>query len=118
MPTERGAVMLTPPSHHWECDCGRTAVTHERRPHSQMHACALVGGLLAPYRPAGARGKLTAAIREDYEAHAGRLGAETLQRDSAGRPHVSVTAEYDLPDGSTRQHVALFVPGININIGL
>jgi len=113
-----GAILLTPPVHHWECPaCDRTAVTHEQRPHSQMHACAGLGGLLAPYIPAGTRGRVTAAVREDYEAHAGRAGTETLQRDDRGVPHLSVTAEYDTPDGGTRQHVAIFVPGININIG-
>lgn len=111
-------VLLTPPEHHWHCPaCDRTAVTHEKRPHSQLHPCPGVGGLLAPYAPVPpgqdrARGKLTAIVREDYEAHAGRVGgAETLRRDESGRPITRVTAEYD--GGAAH---ALFVPGINIEM--
>lgn len=113
-----GAFLLTPPEQHWECSCGRTSVTRIVQPHAQLHPCPLVGGLLTPYRPAGTRGQVTAALREDYEHSGERLPGttETLARDERGRPHISVTAEYDTPDGGTKQHIALFVPGVNIDL--
>lgn len=111
-----GGVLLAPPEHHWRCPaCDRTAVTREARPHSQLHACPSVGGLMTPYAPdTGARvlGRVSAQVREDYEKHAARIGPETLHRDDTGRPYTSVTTEYD--GGS---HVALFLPGIHISTG-
>lgn len=123
----QAAMLLTPPERHWAClACGRTSVTHEARPHSQLHPCPSMGGLLTPYAlvPAGAdatavRGRLTAHLREDHEAHRARTGGpETLARDDAGRPHTRVSLLYDDLSSPTgvAQHHALYVPGINIEL--
>lgn len=116
--TRDGGVLLTPPDRHWECPCGRTAVTAAPRTGeaiSQLHPCPLAGGMLTPYAPAGAGPvKVTAVVREDHVQHSGlsRGVTETLRYDDRARPIMSVVTEY----GDT-SHTALFVPGININLG-
>ena len=122
-----GGRLLTVPERHWACaPCGRTSVTREAQPHSQLHPCPAVGGLLAPYAlvPPGrdaesVKAALTAHLREDHEAHRARVGGpETLARDERGRPYTRVSLAYDdasSPTGVT-QHHAIYVPGININL--
>lgn len=110
----RNGVLLTPPDRHWECPCGRTAVTPASAlPTSRLHPCPLAGGLLTPYAPAGVRAKVVVTEREDHERHSGLSAGvgESLTRDDAGRPVMRVTTEY----GDTA-HTVLFVPCINIDM--
>lgn len=110
-----GGVLLTPPAQQWECPCGATATTRPGEAHVRLHHCPIVRGLLTPYAPAGSGAvKITAALREDYERHAGLQpgAAETLERDEAGRPHMRTTIEY----GDGRQVHNIFVPGISISM--
>ena len=115
VPGGSGGVLLTPPPQHWECRCGRTAVTPaSASPTSRLHPCPLSGGLLTPYAPAGVRAKVTVAEREDYEQHSGLSAnvGESLTRTDAGLPIMRITTEY----GDTSATV-LFVPCIEINLG-
>lgn len=122
----RAGVLLTPPEQHWACVCGRTATTRIAGPHTQLHRCPRLRGLLTPYVPVPpswqpgdpVRAGLTAHVREDVERHSGLREAgpgvsETLERDDAGRPHFAVSVEHD---GGTQW--ALFVPGINMDLRL
>lgn len=109
-------VLLSPPMRHWHCPaCGRTSTTTETEPHAQLHPCPKARGLLTPYVPAGAHGKVAVIERQDYERHSGltRGVSENLRRDESGRPVTGVSVEYD---GGTAH--ALFVPGIEINMRL
>jgi len=121
----RGGVPLTPPAQHWACPCGRTAITQRVEPHSQLHPCHLVGGLLTPFAPVGARWQpgdplsvnVVVNERQDYERHAGLVAAgrhvgETLTRDDRGKPAMGVSVEY--ADGAAH---ALFVPGVSVSGG-
>lgn len=113
-----GGVLLTSPDRHWSCPCGRTAVTKAPAAGtatSQLHPCSLAGGLLTPYAPAGVGPvKVTAVVRQDHVQHSGLSAGitETLRYDDRARPIMSVVTEY-----ADTSHTALFVPGININMG-
>lgn len=112
----RDVLLLMPPRRHWHCPaCGRTSTTTETEPHAQLHPCPKARGLLTPYVPAGAVGKVTVIERQDYERHNGLVPGvrENLRRDDAGRPAMGVSVEYD--GGAAH---ALFVPGIEIKARL
>lgn len=94
-----GAVLLQP-EHRWECpNCDAVKVTREVEPHLPFHPCrGLLGGLTAPFVPAGTRAKVEAREREDY------IGGEAVQLHQ-GRPVMSVVTTRD--DG---QDTAVFAP--------
>lgn len=84
--------MLTPSGHpkRWECPaCGKISVTHTTQPHTQMHHCTALKGLVVPMVPAGTKAKLVAKEREDY------VNGEEVQMDGEGRPIMSVTTTRD-----------------------
>lgn len=84
----------------WVCpNCPVTDRTSESRPHSQMHACAGLHGIIAPLVRVGVRCKVEAHEREDY------LGGEITRVDDRGRPIMSVTTTRD--DG---EDVMVFAP--------
>lgn len=94
------SVPILQPEHRWECpNCDTTAVTHEARPHSQMHHCAGLAGLWAPMIPAGQRCKVEAREREDY------VRDEMVRTDANGRAVMSVVTTRD--DG---EDVAVYAP--------
>lgn len=102
-----GPGMLIKPEHRWACpNCNVTSVSFESGPHSQMHPCRGLKGLIAPLVPAGIRCKVEAVEREDY------VGRELVQTDSEGRPVMSVTTTRD-----TGQDCAVYAPTALIRAG-
>lgn len=92
----------------WECpNCTATDVTHEHRPHTRMHQCAGLKGLVAPFVPADTRCKVEAVVREDY------IGTEKVTLDADGRPIMRVETTRD--DGND---VAVFAPCAENNLGV
>ena len=80
------AVILTPPSTRWQCpNCDMRSVSRESRPHSQMHTCPGLGGILAPMIHEGMSAKVEAIEREDAVN-----GEQGLRYDDRGRPIMAV----------------------------
>lgn len=85
------------PRRRWECpSCGRLEETVDSRPHTPMHPCPALRGLLAPFvpwRPSGPSERHVVQERDDY------VGKEVGVRfDGAGRAITAVLTER--PDGS------------------
>lgn len=87
-----GGLLLTSPL-SWGCpNCWRHKTT---KPGSgtPFHRCSGLGGLDAPLVPLAeverGRVRVVANLREDYESK-----GETLTRDNAGRPIMSITTEH------------------------
>jgi len=79
-------------STRWACPlCTTEAVTVRAEPHTQMHRCSGLKGLLAPM--------VEAHEREDY------VGTELVQTDGEGRPIMAVVTTRD--DG---QDCTVFAP--------
>ena len=79
-------MLLTPPPTRWQCpNCDMRAVSRESRPHSQMHTCPGLGGILAPMIPEGMSAKVEAIEREDAVN-----GEQGLRYDDRGRPIMAV----------------------------
>lgn len=86
----------------WHCpNCSLTQVTHEVRPHTEMHHCGGHNGLWSPMVPADVHAKVTPILREDY------VGTDIPQRDGEGNVYQSVVIERD--DG---QDCAVLAPSI------
>lgn len=84
------SVPLLDTEHRWSCpNCHIQSITHETRPHTQMHSCHGMAGLTVPLVPAGTRCKIVAVEREDY------LGGENVQRDGNNRPIMAVITTRD-----------------------
>lgn len=85
----------------WHCpNCGLKDSTIEARPHTRMHPCPSLYGLVAPMLPAGTKAKVEAVEREDY------VGRELVQTaPQNGRPYMSVKTTRD--DG---EDVIVFAP--------
>ena len=67
-----------------------TSVTRGQRPHSQMHPCEGLFGLMVPMVPVGTRCKIIVNEREDY------IGSERVQyAPGSGRPVMNVTVVRD-----------------------
>ena len=80
--------VLLEAEHHWECpSCTQQLVT--TNPGLPMHCCAGLGGLTAPFVPAGTRAKHEAVDREDY------LGSDIPQRDADGRVVMAIRTTRD-----------------------
>lgn len=74
----------------WECPaCGKTSVTNTAQPHTQMHHCTALKGLVVPMVPAGTKAKIVANERMDY------VNGEKVQVDGEGRPIMSVVITRD-----------------------
>ncbi|MGA1346256.1 MAG: hypothetical protein ACO35E_09850 [Ilumatobacteraceae bacterium] len=87
-------------STRWACPlCTTEAVTVRAEPHTQMHRCSGLKGLLAPMVEAGTSCKVEAHEREDY------VGTELVQTDGEGRPIMAVVTTRD--DG---QDCTVFAP--------
>ena len=79
-------MLLTPPPIRWQCpNCDMRAVSRESRPHSQMHTCPGLGGILAPMIPEGMSAKVEVIEREDAVN-----GEQGLRYDDRGRPIMAV----------------------------
>jgi hypothetical protein len=79
------AVPILRPEHRWECpNCDQTAVTHEARPHTQMHSCPGLFMLTAPMVEAGTRADVRAVTRENY------LGGAVQTTTEDGTPISSI----------------------------
>jgi hypothetical protein len=90
----------------WVCpNCTMTDATYETRPHSQMHSCPGLHGILAPFVRAGVKCKVEAHQREDY------IGGEIVRTDDRGRPIMSVTTTRE--DG---EDVMVFAPTASARI--
>jgi hypothetical protein len=97
-------VPLLDATKRWECpSCGLQHVTREARPHTPMHDCRALAGLLAPFvAVTGAelnrhQQRLVVVDREDY------VGNEIVRTDGNGRPVMAVRTER--ADGSNDCHV-------------
>ena len=75
----------------WSCpNCNLRDRTNESRPHSRMHACAGLKGMLAPMVEDGVRCKVEAVERGDY------VGDEKgLRFDGEGRAIMAVRTVRD-----------------------
>lgn len=94
------AVPLLVREQRWYCpNCRTEDVTVQPLPHTRMHACRALYGLIAPMLPAGVRAKVEARLREDY------VGREQVQLDGRGLPVMSVVTTRD--DG---QDAIVFAP--------
>ena len=93
-------VALTPRV-RWSCpNCDCRSTSREARPHSQMHTCPGLGGILAPLVPEGMRCKVEAIEREDA------VGSEQgIRFDEHGRAIMAVRTMRD--DG---YDTAVFAP--------
>jgi len=92
-------VPILTPNHHWTCpNCLHEDMTHEARPHSRMHQCHGLSGLLAPMVLKGTKAGIQVHEREDY------IGDDLVQLHE-GRPVMSVVVERD--DG---QDAIVFAP--------
>jgi hypothetical protein len=78
-------------------------MTREHRPHTPFHICPALGGLTAPFVPAGARAEHRTVEREDW------VGSELVQVDAHGRPVMAVVTVRD--DG---QDCTVFAPTANV----
>lgn len=97
-------ILLDVPERHWQCpSCGHPYVTKEYRPHTPMHPCPGLKGLLAPYvevitgselKKYSVRHRLIE--REDY------IGKEIVRTDATGRPFAAIYTER--ADGSNDCH--------------
>lgn len=92
------------PQKRWQCpSCDVQHVTHEARPHTPMHPCSKMAGLVAPFvEVTGVEldrraARLVRVDREDY------VGAEIVRTDAEGRPAMAVITER--ADGSNDCHV-------------
>lgn len=86
--------------HRWYCpECRLEDVTHETRPHSQMHQCPKLRGAWAPFAAAGTKAHLIVNERQDY------VGADLVTTDPSGRVVMSVTTVRE--DG---EDCAIFAP--------
>ena len=76
---------------HWYCPngCGQTDVTTEARPHSRLHQCPRLRGIIAPFVEVGVKAKVEAKEREDY------IGTHQLVRMQGGRPIEQVITTRD-----------------------
>lgn len=93
--------VLVTPLRHWVCpNCKQTAITRESKPHSRMHSCPGLKGIIAPLVEEGVRVQVTAVDREDY------VGSELAQTDETGRPVMAVRTDYE--DG--RNDTVVFAP--------
>jgi hypothetical protein len=87
------------PTWRWNCPkCSTETVTHEARPHSELHICKGLNGLIAPLVQVGTKADVRVIEREDY------IGTDKVQLHD-GRPVMSVVVER--PDG---EDVAVFAP--------
>lgn len=108
-------VLLDPPQHNWQCpSCDLQHVTFEARPHTPMHPCPKMNGLLAPFvEVTGVEFdrsvvRLVRVDREDY------VGDEVVRVDGEGRPAQAVITER--ADGSNDCHAfAATATGIGAN---
>lgn len=92
-------IPLLRPTWHWTCPkCTTESVTHEAQPHSRLHPCKGLNGLITPMVRDGVRAGIRVIEREDF------IGADKVQLHE-GRPVMSVVTERD--DG---QDVAVFAP--------
>lgn len=96
------AVLLDPVK-HWQCpSCDLQHVTREARPHTPMHPCKKMSGLLAPFVEVTglelnkSKVRLVRVDRDDY------VGKEIVRTDKEGRPARAVVTER--ADGSTDCH--------------
>ena len=97
-------IVLEAPEKHWQCpSCGIQYVTREARPHTPMHGCPALRGLLAPYVEVLSGSELKKYSvrhkpieREDY------VGQELARTDATGRPFTAVYTER--ADGSNDCH--------------
>ena len=85
------------PTRRWTCPkCTVESVTHEGRPHSQLHRCKGLAGIIVPMVMEGTKADVRIVEREDY------IGTDKVRLQN-GRPIMSVVTERD--DG---QDVAVF----------
>ena len=97
-------MILEPPERHWVCpNCTTTSVTRRAEPHTQMHQCAGMGGLVAPMVADGQRVRVVAVERQDY------VGGERGLRFVDGRPVMAT--EVRRGDGSYDTYV---YPGVAV----
>jgi hypothetical protein len=62
-----GGVLIQPTERRWVCpNCTATDVTHEHLPHSRMHNCRGLLGMLVPMVEDGTHCKIELVEREDY----------------------------------------------------
>lgn len=102
----RGAIPILSVVHRWYCpNCRMTDVTREARPHSRLHPCPKLHGLMAPLLPVGTHAKVEAHLREDY------VGRELVQVADNGRPYMNVTTTRD--DG---QDAIVFAPAARFGL--
>lgn len=105
------AIPILRPRHEWACpNCNVRDVTTESRPHSQMHQCAGMSGILAPLIPAKdvdkRKARVVAVVREDY------VGRDIVETDENGTPIAAVETQY--ADGRT--DLAVHAPCINVEV--
>jgi len=100
------AVVLNPEK-HWVCpNCDMTDVTTEHLPHSRMHHCRGLLGMLVPMVEDGTRCKVELVEREDY------TNGDTVQLGPDGRPYMSAVTVRD--EG---QDATVYAPVATLNLG-
>lgn len=95
------AVPVVVPITDWVCaaGCGKTSQTREARPHSQLHVCPKMGGIVTPMVTEGTKAKIELREREDY------LNGDEGQPMVGGRAIMSMKVTRD--DG---EDVRVFAP--------
>ena len=96
-------VILQAPEKHWECpSCGIQHVTNEARPHTPMHNCGALNGLVAPYVEVLGSELKKNSVRHRLQEREDYVGKEIVRTDATGRPFVAVYT--DRADGSNDCH--------------
>lgn len=100
-----GGVLLSAPQKRWQCpSCEAFHVTQEQRPHTPMHPCPKLNGLLAPYvELADGQYELhMSTVRHRVQVSEDFIGKRHPRLDGRGRPIVAVHTER--ADGSNDCH--------------
>ena len=88
------AHLLTPLEKHWECpSCGLQHVTNEPKPHTPMHNCVKLNGLVAPFVEVFGDQLEKHSVQHKVVVRGDYLGDELARFDGAGKPITAVLTE-------------------------
>lgn len=99
----RGAVLLDI-ERRWQCpSCGIQDVTRMNQPHTQMHPCRALRGVIAPLVEVHGLEFQKHSVRHVVNEREDYVGTENVRTDAEGRPVMSINTER--ADGSNDCHV-------------
>lgn len=88
----------------WECpSCHLQDVTYQAQPHTRMHACRALKGIVAPMVEVATLEFVKHSVRHVVREREDYVGNEQVRLDGEGRPVMAVVTER--ADGSNDCHV-------------